>query len=86
LHPPQAGPLEIALGAQRGGIEGRDRAIGNPLDHHSPRRHEATPGLERLGSGKDAVARDQELVKATALGAGEHRAERVEMTVDVGDT
>ena len=77
--------LVIAPRVEPGRVERGDGAVRQALHHDGARGGETAPRLERLGTGEDDVARDEELVEAPALGRREDRAERVEVAMNVGD-
>lgn len=81
----EAHTLVIGSGLNGRRVKGGHRAIAQPLDHDGVGRRETTPRLQRLGAGKNDVARDQELVEAAPLCARKNGPQRVEMAVNVGD-
>jgi hypothetical protein len=84
-RPHSAHPIALVLasGVQPTGVERCDGPIGQTLHHEGIRRGQSSPGFERIRSGEDDIARDEQPVEAAALGGRKDGAERVKMAMDV---
>jgi len=81
----EAGTLVLAGGAQVVEIDGRERAIADPLHANGVGRDEAAPGRERCRPRKTEVTGDEELGKPSPFGRCQHRRQCIGVAVDVGN-